>query len=163
MNKKLWFIIIISIIAAVWIVGSTSFLFPKCDKEEIEIFETYKEDFEKINKYIIENYSNSPEENYILIDTQIYQIVGLYDGGKIALDKEIKLSLNSIVPAFDGYDFSFIQVSDGRVAYGGEGYRMYVYSRNGKIPNYYYNESDGMHPDVYKLDGNWYLLKVNFR
>ena len=136
---------------------------PIKDEAVIDKFELYKEDFEKINKYIIENYSNSPEENYILIDTQIYQIVGLYDGGKIALDKEIKLSLNSIVPAFDGYDFSFIQVSDGRVAYGGEGYRMYVYSRNGKAPNYYYNEGDGMHPDVYELGDNWYLLKVNFR
>ena len=163
MTKKSWLIIIVSIIVVVCIVGATSSLFPKCDKEEIETFETYKEDFEKINKHIIENYGNSTNKTNIHIDKQIYQIVGLRDGEKIALDKETKRSLNSIVPAFKGYDFSFINVSTERVSYCGEGYRMYVYSRNGKAPTFYYYEGDGMHPAVYDLGNNWYLLKVNFR
>ena len=87
MTKKSWLIIIVSIIVVVCIVGATSSLFPKCDKEEIEIFETYKEDFEKINKHIIENYGNSTNKTNIHIDKQIYQIVGLRDGEKITLDK----------------------------------------------------------------------------
>lgn len=159
MTKKSWLIIIVSIIVVVCIVGATSALFPKCDKEEIETFETYKEDFEKINKHIIENYGNSTNKTNIHIDKQIYQIVGLRDGEKITLDKETKCSLDSIVPAFKGYDFSFIQVSDERIAYGGEGYRMYVYSRNGKKPTYFYYKGDGVIFDTYKLKDGWYLLR----
>ncbi|MBQ7399090.1 MAG: hypothetical protein IJW06_01335 [Clostridia bacterium] len=135
---------------------------PGQDKQETDKFQRYKPGFEKVNRYIIETYGNDSAQNTFYLDKQILQIVGLNDGEKTAVNEEIKASLNSIVPAFDGYDFSFIKVSPERVSYGGEGYRMYVYSRNGKAPSYFYYEGDGMKPEVYKLGDNWYLLKVNY-
>lgn len=163
MTKKLWFIIIVSIISVIMVARVIVLSLPKYDEEEIEIFQTYKEDFEKINEYIIKNYGGSLEKNNILIDRQISRIVGLYDGEKIKISKELQESFNNIDKAFMGYDFSFLDVSLERISYQGEGYRMYVYSRDGKVPDYYYHKGDGMRPDVYKLGNNWYLLKVNYR
>ncbi len=136
---------------------------PKHDKQENDKFQIHKADFEKVNRYIIETYGDSSASNTIHLDKQIRQIVGLSDDEKIVANKEIKTSLNSMVPAFDGYDFSFIKVSPERVSYGGLSYSMYVYSRNGKAPTYYYHKGDGMHPEVYELCDNWYLLRINYR
>ena len=57
----------------------------------------------------------------------------------------------------------FIEIKTDRISYGGLSSRMYVYSRNGKAPSYYYYEGDGMHPEVCILGDGWYLLKVHYR
>ena len=135
----------------------------KQDKEETDLFQSHKTDFEKINDYFTETYGKSSEEICVLLDKDILQIVGLYDGEEVRISKELQTSLNSIVPAFENYDFSFIKVNEERISYCGEGYRMYVYSRDGKAPSYYYHEGDGMHPEIYELGDGWYLLTVNYR
>lgn len=162
MSKKALLLVvtvIIAIIIACFVISGL----PKCDNEEIAKFQSYKNDFEVVNNYFTETNGNSPEKHNVLLDKKIFQIVGLYDGETIQINKELKTSLNAIVPAFENYDFSFINVNEERIAYCGEGYLMYVYSRDGKTPTYYYHEGDGMHPEVCELGDNWYLLKVNFR
>ena len=136
----------------------------KHDKEEIQLFENHKAEFELVNNYIIENFVNKPgtEEN-IQIVRQSIEITGFYNDGDVRIDNSVRKALNSLDNCFKGYDFSFIEITDERISYGGLGYRMYVYSENGKVPTYFYHDGDGMHPEVYELGDNWYLLKVNFR
>ena len=155
--------IIITVIIAIMIACFVISEFPKRDSEEIGKFQSYKTDFEVVNNYFLDAYGDSPKENKVFLDKKIYRIVGLYDEEIIQISKELKESLNAIVPAFENYDFSFINVNEERIAYCGDGYRMYVYSRNGKAPSYYYYEGDGMHPEVCILGDGWYLLKVNCR
>lgn len=163
MRKKTLIATIVIFVVAILCISSVivSHL-PKYDKEEIDIFQSHKADFEKVNSYILKTYGDDSTSNIIHLEKQIYQIVGLSNDRKIDVNKEIIASLNCIVPAFDGYDFSFINVLPERVSYCGEGYRMYVYSTNGKAPSYYYYEGDGMSPEIYTLGDNWYLLKVYF-
>ena len=137
---------------------------PKHDKEEIQLFENHRAEFELVNDHIIENFGNEPgTKKSISIIRQAIEITGFYNNGDIRIDKPVRKALNKINDCFKNYDFSHIEITDERISYGGLGYRMYVYSRNGKVPKYYYHEGDGMHPDVYKLDENWYLLTVNYR
>ena len=135
--------------------------FPKNDEEETSIFKEYKSDFEMVNSYILENFDVLSDEDRKNVIITPRGNVSIYNHP--ALDKEMKHALYRTSIPFNGYDYSFIEVTKERVSYGGEGYRMYVYSRNGKAPSYYYYEGDGMHPEVCILGDGWYLLKVNFR
>ena len=134
---------------------------PKYDKEEIEKFELYKNDFEFITEYIIQNFDS--ENDSVLVFYEPDGSVYLYNEGENYLSKELQNAFNSISDAFENYDFSFVDITQGRISFAGLGYRMYVYSRNGKVPRYYYFDDDGMHPDIYSLGDNWYLLTVNYR
>ena len=129
---------------------------PREDAEETYIFTKYKADFETVNNYILENFDISPDE-----DTKNVFIVprgNVSINDHPALDKEMKEALYRTSIPFKGYDYSFIRVTKERVSYCGDGYRMYVYSRNGKAPSYYYYKGDRQHPEVYSLGDNWYLL-----
>ena len=136
---------------------------PKRDLEETRIFENKQEEFKLINDYVLANFDSQSDEMNIMIVRDFCNIRGLYENGDIEIGEDLEIAFNSIDECFNNYDFSFIEINDDRISYGGLGYRMYVYSRNGKAPTYYYHEGDGMHPEVYKLDENWYLLTVNFR
>lgn len=162
-KKVIRLVLIISVL-----LGIVFFVFfsrgPKHDEEEIQLFENHRAEFELLTDYIIENLGNEPgtEEN-IHIVRQSIEITGFYNDGDIRIDKPIRKALNSIHDCFNGYDFSFIEINDERISYGGLGYRMYVYSRNGKAPTYFYHDGDGMRPDIFELGDDWYLLTVNYR
>ena len=158
MKKRTLIIIVISVAVIFSVVSYVVSQLPKHDSEEIEKFQNYKADFEAVNNYFIKAYGDSPADNKVHLDKRISQIIGLYDEEAIKISEELKTSLNAIVPAFENYDFSFINVNEERISYCGDGYRMYVYSRNGKAPSYYYYKGDGPHPKVYSLGDNWYLL-----
>ena len=162
MKKALKPIALVSLFALILIVFLLLRL-PKYDKEETQIFKNKQEDFELINDYILANFDSQSDEMNIMIVRDFCNIRGLYENEDIVIGEDLKIAFNSIDECFNDYDFSFIEINDDRISYGGLGYRMYVYSRNGKAPTYYYHEGDGMHPEVYKLDENWYLLTVNFR
>ena len=85
----------------------------------------------------------------------------LYNEGKISLSKELQNAFHSISDAFEYWDFSFIDITQERISFGGLGAKMYVHSRNGKIPRYHYSKDDGLHPDIYTLGNSWYLLEIN--
>ena len=162
---KITAIIIISLLVLVLVaVGVCCYVhsLPKYDKEETQIFKNKQEEFKLINDYVLANFGSQPDEVNIMIVRDFSNIRGLYDNEDIVIGEDLKIAFNSIDKCFNDYDFSFIEINDERISYGGLGYRMYVYSRNGKAPTYYYHEGDGMHPEVYNLCDNWYLLKVNF-
>ena len=151
-------VIILAVIALVIVYNKL----PKYDKEEIELFQKYKEDFILINDYILENYSHLDDES-IHVCVENMEITQLFnDGEDIFLPPEIKAAFNSIHEAFLNYEFSFVEITEDRISYGGLGYRMYVFSRNGKVPDYFYSPDDNMHEEVYALGDDWYLLMVNF-
>ena len=129
---------------------------PKYDEKETNLFLEYKDDFLKVNSYIIEHFDVLPgeDENNILITPR--GNVSIADHPP--LDKELKNALYRTSIPFKGYDYSFIAVTSERISYYGDGYRMYVYSRNGKAPDYYYHYGDRQRPEVYSLGDNWYLL-----
>lgn len=135
--------------------------FPKYDQEETNIFSEYKSDFETVNSYILENFDVLPNEDEKMVFITPRGNVSIDDHPE--LDKEMKHALYRTSIPFNRYDYSFIEVTKERVSYGGDGYRMYVYSRDGKAPSYYYHEGDGMHPEVCILGDGWYLLKVHYR
>ena len=162
MKKALKPIALVSLFALILIVFLLLRL-PKYDKEETQIFKNKQEEFKLINDYVLANFDSQPDEMNIMIVRDFCNIQGLYENEDIVIGEDLKIAFNSIDECFNNYDFSFIEINDDRISYGGLGYRMYVYSRNGKAPTYYYHEGDGMHPEVYKLDENWYLLTVNYR
>ena len=134
---------------------------PREDAEETYIFTKYKADFETVNNYILENFDISPDEDKKNVFIEPRGNVSIDDHPE--LDKEMKEALYRTSIPFKWYDYSFISVTKERVSYCGDGYRMYVYSRNGKVPDYYFHKGDGMRPEIYRLGDNWYLLKVHFR
>ena len=162
MKKALKPIALVSLFALILIVFLLLRL-PKYDKEETKIFKNKQEEFKLINDYVLANFDSQSDEMNIMIVRDFCNIQGLYENEDIVIGEDLKIAFNSIDECFNNYDFSFIEINDDRISYGGLGYRMYVYSRNGKAPTYYYHEGDGMHPEVCKLDENWYLLTVNYR
>ena len=165
---KIMFIVVITIVVLIAISIKLFYFwysYPKYDEEEYAKFESYKVEFEVVNDYIIKRIDYSEEIVGVRrngLRPQLGDIVSLYNDGDIELSEEIKEAFNKIDDAFEGYDFSYLEVTKDRISYGGLGYRMYVFSRNGKAPDYYYYPGDGMHHETFRLTDNWYLLTVHF-
>ena len=157
-NLKIPIIMIIIILAIMAFIVIYNQL-PKHDEEEIELFQMHKEDFILINEYILETFPNI-DSIYVCVEGR--EITSIFIDEEIYLPPEIKAAFNSIHEAFLNYEFSFVEITEDRISYGGLGYRMYVFSRNGKVPNYFYFPGDNMHEEVYALGDDWYLLMVNF-
>lgn len=135
---------------------------PKYDTEEIKRFKLYKQEFQEITEYICEN-CDSDERKIVSVCFENSRIVSLYyDGNYAQLSDEMILFFNKIKNIYTG-DFSHIEVTPKRISYGGLGNRMYVYSRNGKVPDYFYHKGDGMNEDCFYLGDNWYLLMYYHR
>ena len=70
-------------------------------------------------------------------------------------------------PALFGEEYSdYIDVTEERIDYGGLGNYLYVYSRNGKRPKYFYSpnpKKDRTFFKTYYLIDDWYLLKGSSR
>ncbi len=139
---------------------------PKHNEKEIQNFSQFKDDAEAVNRYIIENFGHTAitNDNLIFVSQENGKVVGLYDSKDVEIPRHMLDAFNNIKDRMNQSDTDFfIDITEDRISYGGASNHMYVYSRNGKTPSYFYNEGDGMHPDVYELGDNWYLLKVNFR
>ena len=133
---------------------------PRYSEKETNLFIKYKSDYETVNSYIIKHFDVLPGEDEKKVFITPRGNVSIKNHPE--LDKEMKDALYRTSIPFGGYDYSFIEVTKKRISYCGDGYRMYVYSRNGKAPSYYYYKGDGLHPEVYDLGDNWYLLTINF-
>ena len=139
---------------------------PKHNEKEIQNFSQFKDDAEAVNGYIIENFGHTAitNDNSILVSQENGIIVGLYDEGHIEIPEHMLDAFNNIKDRMHQSDTDFfIDITKDRISYGGLSSYMYVYSRNGKSPSFFYHKGDGMHPEVYDLGNNWYLLEVNFR
>ena len=137
----------------------------KTYNSEKKLFNQHKNDFIIINNDILENYDVASEESVDIISlvSEALEITGYYKDEEIRMDSALQEALNSIKECFGGYDFSFIRVTRERISYAGDGYRMYVYSRTGENPEYYYYKGDGVRFDVYRFDDNWFLLTADMR
>ncbi|MBP3579803.1 MAG: hypothetical protein J6K12_01005 [Clostridia bacterium] len=116
-------------------------------KEETEKYEKNSYDFFLLNNYVIENYDYLSESESGIIYTE-----------DLRLPNDVRDAYNS-VNAELASEFSLIYVTKERISYGGIGHNMYVYSRNGKKPTYFYHKGDGVIYDTYKLKDGWYLLR----
>ena len=116
-------------------------------KDELKIFDEKAHDFYLLNNHILENYDTLPTQDRITLSAD-----------NLRLPSEVRQAFNSVKEAI-AYDFSIIYITNERVSYCGLGNRMYVYSRNGKKPNYFYSKDDGVIYITYKLKDNWYLLE----
>ena len=130
-------------------------------------FEEYKYDFNLINNYIIENFGHMADEddNSLMLVEENGYVTALFDKGEnILLTDELVTAFRNVDEAFKPWGYDSITITKERISYEGLGKKMFVYSRNGKIPDYFYSEDDGI--DNYSrciLPDNWYLLEHNVR
>lgn len=162
--------IIVVLLCVVLFIGEKLFWhiysLPKHNEKEIQNFLQFKEDAEAVNSYIIENfgYKANTNDNSIFVSQENGRIVGLYDEGHIEIPEHMLDAFNSVKSRMNQSDTDFfIDITEERISYGGLGRCIYVYSRGGKAPSYYYYEGDGMHPEICILGDGWYLLKVHYR
>lgn len=137
--------------------------------EEKNLFISCQEDFELINQFILETSNGRDGISFSLVTQDTNgnsEIVSLFmhhpenskESKNILLSDEMKNAFNTIWDTLFRMDFSFIDVTEDRISYGGLGSRMYVYSRNGERPTYFYSPSDDVVYHTYHLENRWYLL-----
>lgn len=166
---KIALIIVISLCVVLFIAEKLFwhiYSLPKHNEKEIQNFLQFKDDAEAVNSYIIENfgYKANTNDNSIFVSQENGIIVGLYDEGHIEIPEHMLDAFNSVKNRMNQSDTDFfIDITEDRISYGGASSYMYVYSRSGKVPTYFYHDGDDMNPEVYELGDGWYLLKVNFR
>lgn len=139
---------------------------PKHDEKEIQNFLQFKDDAEAVNGYMIEKFVNKAysDNDVVFVVQKDGKVIGLHDSEYLEIPERLTNSFDSIRNGMNQSDTDFfIEITKDRISYGGLSHYMYVYSRNGKAPAFYYHKGDGMHPEVFDLGNNWYLLKVNFR
>ncbi len=132
---------------------------PYCNNDGV--FETCKADFETINNLMLHIESDKERQTFVLTfeEDKTADIFNF----PVELSEEETYSLLQTKNAFFGYDYSFIEIAENRIAYGGEGYVMYVYSKDGKKPKYFYHKGDGVKFSTEYLGDNWYYLRTNYR
>lgn len=136
---------------------------PRCDREETELFKNSRKEFELVNNYVLENFGHL-EDDIILIDQdENGEVHSIYINGEIIeLTGELKRAFDVMADAIH-YRFDSIKIEKNSISYGGDTYRHYVYSKNGKAPRYFHHKGDGVMMTVYRLQDNWYLTTVNYR
>lgn len=137
-------------------------LIPIYNESVIERYIPYREDFELINNYIIENFDSENEVSLVVSwNYEENKLESLYCDGKVYYpDKEVKDAFLQMAKAFHGYDFSYIDITPKRITYLGAGEVMFVYSRNGKAPWYFIHPFDGVNFRSRVLWDGWYFLKT---
>ena len=139
--------------------------------KETEKFSLFQSDLQLVNQYVITSSSDSGFVSYGIVkdNGKITGMIGYSQhseqGTEIELDTGILDALNHIYHHLIERDFSFIDISAERITYGGLGNRMYVFSRNGNRPKYFYFPGDARNDNfkTYHLKDNWYLLTFSSR
>lgn len=142
-------------------------------KAERTRFFLFKDAFELVNDYILGISVNHDDSSFNIIRDDagnILSLVAFYDDQitedvKLIPENTIIDALNNIDESFIG-SFDYIDVTKERIDYGGLGNYLYVYSRNGKRPKYFYSpnpKKDRTFFKTYYLIDDWYLLKGSSR
>ena len=142
-------------------------------KSERTRFFLFKDDFALVNNYILGISVNHDDSSFNIIRDDagnILSLVAFYDDQitedvKLIPENTIIDALNNIDESFIG-SFDYIDVTEERIDYGGLGNYLYVYSRNGKRPKYFYSpnpKKDRTFFKTYYLIDDWYLLKGSSR
>lgn len=160
MKKKILFCCLIVFIVLIVFILFINCLLRRTKKntEVREIFKEHKSSFTEINNLMIEFLNDGQEGIYGIVKDDERFIVSLYHNGKdITLSDSQLKAINDIKKLYTT-NFSTIYVSDDRIAYGGLGREMYVYTFDGKKPKYYYSKDGEDSFKTYRLSDNWYLL-----
>lgn len=118
------------------------------------------DDFEAINDILL-SIETKKDKLVFSVKTQKEKNTEIHDF-PIELDENQLNSLNQIANAFST-DFSFIEITENRISYGGEGSDMFVYSKDGKKPKYFYFKGDKVDFSVENLGNNWYFCHARIR
>ena len=130
-------------------------------------FSSVKEDFEVCNEYFQALCSNDDNVSFDIqyTDGEITTITMYKDsdleGNIVPLESKIIESLHHIYEsAFTG-GFDSVEITSSRISYGGMSNRLYVFSKSGKKPTYFYSENPTHEFSyrTYNLGDNWFLLK----
>lgn len=168
LKKALICIAIIPACFVLYIVGELIYGFIAERQEERELFSLYKNEFVLLNDFILDNIYGDEASFYVSFEyVEDHEVtkVKLYDStsekfAEIQLPADVEDALITVAQKLIRMDFSFIRVTKSRISYGGQGHRMYVFSRNGRKPSYYYsNDKDDVHYVTYSLKNKWFLLK----
>lgn len=165
--------IIVSIVLMVLIAGCFIIKTNSQQKEKVK-FSQFKNDFEIVNDYILSVSTDHINSSFNIIrndEGDIISLIAFYDESTI---ESVELILeNQIINALNNIDhnliigsFNYIDVTKERIDYGGLGNSLYVYSKNGKRPKYFYSpmpKKDRSFYKTYHLTDNWYLLKGSSR
>lgn len=158
--KKVWKVLIAAAIGICVLLRVTSLI---CDLLKEDEFEQYREDFDLINEYVIDNFECSQNEKHeivLFIFDEGGEIVSLYCKDEYyPLSDQLKNAFSRMISLAEGKNLDTIRISSERIDYFGLGNRAFVYSRNGKKPKYLYSEDEhllGFGVDN-KGDG-WYYL-----
>lgn len=152
--KKIIFILISTLL-------SLSLLLCSCSVSSNDNnLEICTDDFEAINNLLLSIETKKDRLVFSVItqngkNTEIHNF-------PIELDENQSNSLNQISNAFST-DFSFIEITENRITYGGEGNDMFIYSINGKAPKYFYFKGDNINFSVKNLGNSWYFCHAKIR
>ena len=154
------FVVVIGLIVHFYLIITS---IPKNDEKEMQLFLQNKESFDRVNEYALEKFDlrDGENERSVLVWYEEGEFSCLYDDEKeIIPDEKLVSSLEDIKDALCGGFEYYIDITKDRVSYSALGSRMYVYSRNGKVPSYYFSVDDGKHPERIKLGDGWFLQKI---
>ena len=140
----------------------------KMHNEEVEKFKSCEEYYKMINDFVL-NLCDEHTKLSLNIVTEkrdgAVEIVSLIkfdeesiDGTDIYMSDELKVAFNNINNKLFCADFSYIDITEDRISYGGLSSKMYVYARNGEKPTYFRFLNEEIPFKTYYLDNNWYLL-----
>lgn len=118
------------------------------------------DDFEAINDKLL-SLETQKEKTLFSVITQKGKNTEIYHF-PVELNERQLNSLNQLADAFST-DFSFIEITEARITYGGDGGDMFVYSIDGSTPNYFYYAGDNVRFSVESLGNNWYFCHARLR
>ena len=132
------------------------------DAEETAVFEQRRESFELVNNYILENFGHLEDDIILINQDDNGDVHSIYINGEtIELNGELNKAFDAVADAIH-YRFDSIKIEKNSISYGGDTYRHYVYSKDGKAPRYFHHEGDEVRMTVYRLSDNWYLTTINY-
>lgn len=161
--KKVWKVLIIIAICACVLFHAINLICLISNLLEESWFEQYRENFDLINEYVIDNFecpANEEQEIVLFVFDEDRQIASLYCNDEYyPLSDELKNAFSKMISLAEGKNLDTIRISDTRIDYFGLGNRAFVYSRDGKRPKYLYSEDEHLLGfGVEKLGEGWYFL-----
>ena len=161
--KKVWKVLIATAISICVLFHVINMICLILDLQEEDEFELYREDFDLINEYVIDNFECPPNEKHEIVSfvfDEDGQIGSLYCNDEYyPLSDQLKNAFSKMISLAKGKNLDTIRISSKRIDYFGLGNRAFVYSRNGKKPKYLYSEDEHLLGFGVDNKGNgWYYV-----
>ena len=126
----------------------------------VERFTPYREDFEIVNNYILENFDvKEPTDLLVDIDLNTGEFQSLSGGGvSYYPEQRVCDAFTRMSDSLGGYTLTYIFISQSQISYAGFTERVIAFTKNGKRPRFFYHKGDGMSFHTYPLWDDWYYL-----